>query len=46
MQGYGQDICPVDGDIIYQGGTVKCIVHSVDDDSEGDSGDDGNVPFL
>ena len=46
LQGYGQDICPVGSDIIYQGGKVKCIVHSVDDGSEGDSGDSGDVPFL
>lgn len=50
LQEYGQDICPDDGDIIYQAGKVKWIVHSEDDGSKGDRGDGKgngeNVPFL
>lgn len=44
MQKYGQDTCPGGGDIIYQDGKVKCIVHSEDGGSGSDNG--GNVPFL
>lgn len=37
---YGKDICPGHGVITYVEGKVKCSVHTVEDDN------DGEVPFL
>lgn len=43
LQEYGHNICAYGGNIIYQDGKIKCIVHS---GSEGDDSDNGDVPFL
>lgn len=41
-------ICPANGDIKYENGKVRCVLHSEDEvnGNEGDDEDDGSVPFL
>lgn len=48
LQKYKENICPVNGDIVYVHGRVRCILHSKDEaTNESDDGeDDENVPFL
>jgi hypothetical protein len=43
---FDSEVCPVGGVVSYSDGHVDCSVHSDDDEIEGDSADDGGVPFL
>jgi prepilin-type N-terminal cleavage/methylation domain-containing protein len=45
LKGYGNSICPANGDIEYRNGRVKCVLHPRDTTNENDDGDD-TVPFL
>ena len=47
LQNYKKSICPANGDIKYENGKVRCVLHSEDevDGNEGDE-DDGSVPYL
>lgn len=45
MLGYGNEICPVGGEISYDDRKVECSVHSVAGNGS-DEGDDGEVPYL
>ena len=47
LQNYKENICPANGDIKYENGKVRCVLHSEDevDGNEGDE-DDGSVPYL
>lgn len=44
LQDYGEDICPVGGEIGYMDGEVRCSVHSIDEKEHDDVDED--VPFL
>ncbi|MGI6492826.1 MAG: type II secretion system protein [Pelotomaculum sp.] len=44
---YEENICPVNGDIVYVYGKVRCILHSKDEANENDDDEDvESVPFL
>ena len=47
LQNHNENICPANGDIKYEKGKLRCILHSEDEatGNEGDE-DDGSVPFL
>lgn len=47
LQNHKENICPANGDIKYEKGKLRCILHSEDEatGNEGDE-DDGSVPFL
>lgn len=44
---YNVSVCPSNGDIKYQNGKVRCVLHSKDEsnENEGDE-EDRDVPFL
>lgn len=46
LQNYEETICPDNGDIKYEKGKVRCILHSEDEANGNDDEDDGSVPFL
>lgn len=39
MDNYEETVCPHDGEIVYMHGSVRCLLHSEDED-------DGSIPFL
>ena len=41
LKEYGEDICPIGGDIDFRDGEVQCSVHS-----RGDGGNDEAAPYL
>ena len=47
LQKYEENICPVNGDIVYMHGSVRCLLHFEDETNENnDDEDDESVPFL
>lgn len=44
LNDYGEDICPIDGEISYGDGKVECSLHPGDGEGEEDDGE--GVPFL
>ncbi|RFU67119.1 type II secretion system protein [Peribacillus saganii] len=51
LQEYGEEICPIDGEILYIDGKVQCSLHSGngdngEDDDDEDKGEGESVPYL
>jgi prepilin-type N-terminal cleavage/methylation domain-containing protein len=47
LQKYEENICPVNGDIVYMHDSVRCLLHFEDETNENNNDeDDESVPFL
>ncbi|WP_197246731.1 hypothetical protein [Cytobacillus firmus] len=44
LMGFGENVCPLDGEIRYVDGGVRCSIHSESADDEGE--DEEDEPFL
>lgn len=46
MFSYGDNICPIGGEISYVEGAAACSIHSNPNEVDNDSCDDKDVPYL
>ncbi|USK38709.1 hypothetical protein LIS77_22960 [Cytobacillus firmus] len=45
LMDFGENVCPLEGDIRYVYGELRCIIHSESADDEGED-EEESVPFL